>query len=465
MSFSDQLSEACSISLHRTLLSATARIYLSNVGADPLTNIKVTISAPAWAYSPQSIVVARLEGKLSTPRSIFCPFFVRQAIPPSSMAVTASAAYIDHNSLQRCLNVSFRLPLSLAARVIFPVVRGASFKLTLETDSDAVSLGLLFEDMIMETGVNADASGSKSALSFEFWFGCSRITPDWNGSQPNKNHKTPRQENLGAGVSYDSSLLPRATILISKHTGKYRVQATSLTALWLIVDELCFRLKNHLGNEDVNICYREPLPLSDFYAAVDRHHTARKKVRVAEASLNHAANQFRVIQKRLLTRFKDGRPAPLKKMDVLMRRTHENLLQLTSHLDIAQNDCQFTSHTLACATQLLLILIRLQFSLSPAEYNVLRKHLSPDILACNPTSMDEAFGGWEEMTDASITHMLRFSLGRQGHAELSSATRGRKMMVVPPVLLTFLTTTERLKRHIAMVCDRLDRGSRPVCPN
>ena len=95
-----------------------------------------------------------------------------------------------------------------------------------------------------------------------------------------------------------------ATILVSKNSGRYRVQSTCLPALWLVLDELTSRIKSHWSQKGgVKLSYNEQLPLSDFYATLDRHYFSRRTVRFAEAALNDGAHQFRIIQKRLLVRF------------------------------------------------------------------------------------------------------------------------------------------------------------------
>jgi hypothetical protein len=46
------------------------------------------------------------------------------------------------------------------------------------------------------------------------------------------------------------------------------------------------------------------------------------------SELNDRAHQFRLIEKRLLVRFKDRNPAPLNNLDVLLNSTHEQLITL-----------------------------------------------------------------------------------------------------------------------------------------
>jgi hypothetical protein len=125
----------------------------------------------------------------------------------------------------------------------------------------------------------------------------------------------------------------------------------------------------------------------------------RQNLLRAASELNDRAHQFRVIEKRLLVRFKDRNPAPLNNLDVLLQNTHEQLIVLgnkvcncpgdgrtlapgsccvrslalwppcphrhtyTTHTrpsqtEKCQNDLANASNRLSCATHLLLMLMR-----------------------------------------------------------------------------------------------------------
>lgn len=57
--------------------------------------------------------------------------------------------------------------------------------------------------------------------------------------------------------------------------GRYRIQSNELEALWLITDELCYRLQNGPNIENLEITYTEPLPLADFFESIDHHFSVR----------------------------------------------------------------------------------------------------------------------------------------------------------------------------------------------
>jgi Bardet-Biedl syndrome 9 protein len=74
--------------------------------------------------------------------------------------------------------------------------------------------------------------------------------------------------------------------------------------------------------------------------------------------LNQRAQQFRVIQKRLLVRFKDKNAAPLQHMDLLLEGTYKQLIELSEVYTNNEKALKEASNNLACATQLMLSLIR-----------------------------------------------------------------------------------------------------------
>eukprot|EP01027_Heterolobosea_sp_BB2_P000323 GEZU01000468.1.p1 GENE.GEZU01000468.1~~GEZU01000468.1.p1 ORF type:complete len:115 (+),score=40.86 GEZU01000468.1:195-539(+) len=76
------------------------------------------------------------------------------------------------------------------------------------------------------------------------------------------------------------------------------------------------------------------------------------------------------------------------------------------------------------------------------DYNVLEQFLSPIVL-------DSAEQGWEECTDASMTHLLRTSLAKNAKESASV-----------PAPLVVPKDTQKLKKHIALVVDRIAKGGK-----
>ena len=169
-------------------------------------------------------------------------------------------------------------------------------------------LPVLFDDMFSQPGLTEDAiaritASSANVLTFQYF----------NGED--------------------------ATILVSKSAGRYRVQSGNLQALWMVSSDLVQRLTDYYAtgegkdadteqDEPFQIAYQEPLPLADFFACIDDHFRCRKALSEAEATLNDRAHQFRLIQKRLLVRFKERNPSPLANLDMLLHGTYNQLIEL-----------------------------------------------------------------------------------------------------------------------------------------
>lgn len=70
------------------------------------------------------------------------------------------------------------------------------------------------------------------------------------------------------------------------------------------------------------------LPLDEFFAVIEIHFQTRLVLNNLVSQLNDAAHQFRMIQKRLLVRYKDRNPTPLAGIDTMMRETYDSIMKL-----------------------------------------------------------------------------------------------------------------------------------------
>lgn len=107
------------------------------------------------------------------------------------------------------------------------------------------------------------------------------------------------------------------------------------------------------------------------------------------------------------------------------------------------------SNRLSCSTYLVQILMKLRFELDRENFDILCAHLSGEC----PTSAEQ---GWEERTDAAMTHLLRTSLAKTSR----NAKNTNHVSMATELLMA--TETKKLKKHITIVCDRLAKGARLV---
>ena len=231
------------------------------------------------------------------------------------------ATYQSANKEPRVAHHTVSVPLLLACRPR-PALKTAAYKLTFDTLHAAVPLSVLFEDFLSsakELGDINTSGGGAFSLGFQFW-GNSQLITAVPGAAPGKNTIINQQPAV-------------VSILVSKNAGRYRVQSDSLPALLLVLSELERRLTAHIAGtltsgERVATCEDE-YPLSEYFTAIRAHFELRGKLAEQLSLLNDSAHQYRMVQKRLLVRFKDRNPTPLLGLDALMRESYNNLLRIS----------------------------------------------------------------------------------------------------------------------------------------
>uniref|UniRef100_A0A8C2BZC2 Bardet-Biedl syndrome 9 n=1 Tax=Cyprinus carpio TaxID=7962 RepID=A0A8C2BZC2_CYPCA len=160
--------------------------------------------------------------------------------------------------------------------------------------------------------------------------------------------------------------------------------------------------------------------------------------------LSERAVQFRAIQRRLLTRFKDKTPGPLQNLDTLMEGTYRQVIALADAAEDNRERLIQAFTRLRSATHLLILLLSLWQGLSSEQTAILEATLLP-VLQDTPQL------GWEESVDAAVSHLLKTCLSRSPKDQAISLSTGP---------LTIPKDTSRLKKHITLLCDRLGKGGR-----
>ena len=202
------------------------------------------------------------------------------------------------------------------------------------------------------------------------------------------------------------------------------------------------------GEDPFVVLYAEPLPLQEYFELIDDHLRCRHELASLEEQLASRAQQFRVVEKRLLVRLKDRNPAPMQNLELLFEGTYQQLLELADATGATQDELIFMRARLNAGTRLLLLLLRLRFALSPEDAAMVGAHLSPLV--------DETPDfGWEERTDASIMHLLKTALSKDKDG-------GKDTRSSAPSTLNRPADASKLKKHITLVADRLHKGLRPT---
>ncbi|XP_043319169.1 protein PTHB1 isoform X3 [Cervus canadensis] len=234
--------------------------------------------------------------------------------------------------------------------------------------------------------------------------------------------------------------------LLSLFPERYRIQSEQFEDLWLITNELIIRLQEYFekqGIKDFTCSFSGPVPLQEYFELIDHHFELRINGEKLEELLSERAVQFRAIQRRLLTRFKDKTPAPLQHLDTLLDGTYKQVIALADAVEENQDNLFQSFTRLKSATHLVILLIGLWQKLSADQIAILEA-------AFLPLQQDTQELGWEETVDAALSHLLKTCLSKSSKEQ---ALNFSSQLDIPK-------DTSRLKKHITLLCDRLAKGGR-----
>ncbi|XP_044776104.1 protein PTHB1 isoform X5 [Neomonachus schauinslandi] len=322
--------------------------------------------------------------------------------PP--LVLTCDQFTFEFMGIPRVIQCKFRLPLKLICLPGQPS-KTASHKLTIDTNKSPVSLLSLFPGF-----ANQSEDDQVNVMGFHF---------------------------LGGS---------RVTLLASKTSQRYRIQSEQFEDLWLITNELIIRLQEYFekqGIKDFACSFSGSMPLQEYFELIDHHFELRINGEKLEELLSERAVQFRAIQRRLLTRFKDKTPAPLQHLDILLDGTYKQVIALADAVEENQDNLFQSFTKLRSATQLVILLIGLWQKLSPDQVAILEA-------AFLPLQQDTQELGWEETVDAAISHLLKTCLSKSSKEQALNLS---SQLNIPK-------DTSRLKKHITLLCDRLAKGGR-----
>ncbi|GIX68667.1 protein PTHB1 [Caerostris darwini] len=321
---------------------------------------------------------------------------------PSSLKVTAYASYINNYGAPRIIDASALLPFIVVAKPC-PPVKEAEIKIMIDINKKPLLLNELFPDMFMD-----GTSYSGGALGIEYYSGHS------------------------------------VTIMPSKTAQRYRIQSDQLSALWLVVSELVRRLQHkfrkELDNSKLICSFTSPLPLQEYFKIIEDHFTNRQVIQEVEDLIAHRSLQFRVVQKRLLTKLKDSTPSPLNNLDTLLEATHRQIMSVTETMDRHLKALECSCCALNSATNLILLLIKLSTNMKEEEWMHLHACFSPVVTF-------DSYQGWEEKVNIALTYLLKHCLGKVDETKF------------PEAKLEPLKDVTKLKKHMTLVFDKIMKNT------
>lgn len=191
---------------------------------------------------------------------------------------------------------------------------------------------------------------------------------------------------------------------------KIRFQANSIADIWPVLQHACQKLEStQIGN--YKITYTERLPLKELDSAIDKHFECRTQLKKLRKQQDESTIQFRMIQKRLLNRFKDKNPSPLNNLDFLLTHTYGIIIDVANQIDLYKEKLALTASELASTIEIALLLTSFGTSekMTKEQYEMLKLCIQPQVDDGNLLSEM----GWEEVCYASTAHLLRTCLSKK----------------------------------------------------
>uniref|UniRef100_A0A8C3KDU8 Bardet-Biedl syndrome 9 n=1 Tax=Calidris pygmaea TaxID=425635 RepID=A0A8C3KDU8_9CHAR len=393
---------------------------------DLIVTAEVSPDLDAESVTVQSRVTAQkpsLAVCVQAPLAVTCDQFVFDDLEPDSSETVVVSAFLKGNcspselegscvvsyntptGIPKVAQCNFRLPLRLVCSPAQPS-KAANHKLTIDTNKPPVSFLTIFSDFVDPSSEDDQVN----VLGFQF------------------------------------STSSKTTLLASKTSQRYRIQSDQLEDLWLITKELILRLEEHFKKQnckDFACTFSGAIPLQEYFELIDRHFELRLNAEKFQELLSERAVQFRAIERRLLTRFKDKTPAPLQHLDTLLEGTFREVIALADAAEENQANMFQAFTKLRSATHLLVTLISLWQKLSTDQVAILEATFLP-------LAEDTPELGWEEAVDAAISYLLRTCLSKSSKEQALSLSSQ----------LSMPKDTSRLKKNITLFCDRLAKGGR-----
>ncbi|XP_014804984.1 PREDICTED: protein PTHB1-like [Calidris pugnax] len=405
-------------------LDAESQATDSEVKAEavPSVTVKVTVQSRVTAQKPSLAVCVQ------APLAVTCDQFLFDDLEPDSSETVVVSAFLKGNcspselegscvvsyntptelnpeGIPKVAQCTFRLPLRLVCSPAQPS-KAANHKLTIDTNKPPVSFLTIFPDFVDPSSEDDQVN----VLGFQF------------------------------------STSSKTTLLASKTSQRYRIQSDQLEDLWLITKELILRLEEHFKKQnckDFACTFSGSIPLQEYFELIDRHFELRLNAEKFQELLSERAVQFRAIERRLLTRFKDKTPAPLQHLDTLLEGTFREVIALADAAEENQANMFQAFTKLRSATHLMVTLISLWQKLSTDQVAILEATFLP-------LAEDTPELGWEEAVDAAISYLLRTCLSKSSKEQALSLSSQ----------LSMPKDTSRLKKNITLFCDRLAKGGR-----
>ncbi|GLH14027.1 Protein PTHB1 [Gryllus bimaculatus] len=312
------------------------RVALELVPHAPLSKVQVSFVVPPPLGVSQ---VSHSISSLCEVTQIIVFIYLNEPGDVANLKFRIVTSYVTSTrGVPRVLQNVAQVPLKLIVTTC-PASKEGEHKITINTSQPSVSLAQLFPEFIGE----GTMSGASNSIGFLRCGGESCIV----------------------------------SVFAAKTSQRYRLQSDSFPAMCLLTSQLIERLQKHFAkSKDFTCSFSSAIPFQELFVAIDCHFQCRRDSFIMQDQLNQRATQYRVIQRRLLVKFKDKTPAPITNLDVLLKNTYQMIRASSEAFEENQQDLARTRCQLSCALELLLLLMRLSPAASHPHFDDLLAALS-----------------------------------------------------------------------------------------
>ncbi|CAH0555835.1 unnamed protein product [Brassicogethes aeneus] len=332
---------------------------------------------------------------LSERTSVNCHCFLDESYEVCSLNLTVVASYISSLGVPRTLTKNVMLPITLAVDSC-AAQKDSAHKVTVNVNESPVPLTVLFPEFSVEN--------SNNAIGFKNISGSGKVV----------------------------------SILLAKSSGRYRLQSDSFASLNLLIEIILVRLAKHFSNKcEFKVSYASALPANELLSYVNSHFNVRQRVKNLQAELMQLSCQYRVIQKRLIAKFKVKNPTSLVNLELLLEDTHKDIVKVTDALGVEMEELKQSKIELSCALKVIKNLIGIMD---------VKKDIKDYIEAtfCE-NIVDVDTQNWEDVIDGSFCYLLRTVLAKNEKDKLRATQSSFEEV----------KDVSKVEKHLVQVLERI----------
>lgn len=381
------------------------RLFVTCCGQDKVQNLHINVNTPNYVQCDRKhIQINKLE-PTSTPFVATLTFTLIPNIIPINLDVLIVVSHtVDHHPCYK--QVKFQLPLLFVAKPVKPIKR-ASQQIMLTTQNGEIpDLFDIFEEEIEAMKRSYPESFQRKHM-FTFQF-----------------------------REYDSFF----TVQTSKKGEPWIcLRSESYASLALIIKEIM--RKN--GHRTDYFLWGSESPESMLLEQVSTYWNILEQCKKANEEIEQSVKQLKAVQKRILIKLQDKIPTPLTHLELLLKDTHENLIEA------GENRIEFKNKLLDeenhCHALITIYTYFLAYTYGIDSVNL--QAISQFISDCCNQEADQA---WGSKTDAHIFYLLRTTFAKSTKDQSKSQPS-----------IEQCDNVNKFKRHIRTLRDRLKQKQNP----